>query len=106
MNKSTNESAPAAEPAKAAPVECEPVGYMLTELSGQPREDDGELYVYSHPFACNEKTDCRPVYFHPQQPIDEETRRMVLELLTVLDYAMFEFTDTEQKVRELKSNLS
>lgn len=66
--------------AKPAPVECEPVGYALTDLFGQPRIEDDELTVKTYSFACSDKTDCKPVYLHPPKDIDAETRRMVINL--------------------------
>lgn len=86
-------------------VEAVPLGYALANLDGTIRNHgDGELMVYRNPFSRSDKTDCIPLYMHPPS-LDAETRKLIKVLLSELDYAMFEFADTEQRIRKLKNEV-
>lgn len=90
--------------AQQEPAQAVPYGWHVTGLSclmvGEYAEHDAKAAAK----RCGGTTKAIALYTAPPA-IDDETREMVLELLTVLDYAMFEFADTEQKVRELKNKI-
>lgn len=97
----------AATPVEPAPVECEPVAEVLwyEPILHEPQTKQGHKIIDASMAWMDRAPLGTKLYERPPHGIDAETRAMVLELLTVLDYAMFEFADTEQKVRELKNKI-
>lgn len=93
--------------AKPEPVECEPVAEVLwyEPILHEPQTKQGHKIIDASMAWMDRAPLGTKLYERPPHGIDAETRAMVLELLTVLDYAMFEFADTEQKVRELKNKI-